>query len=163
MYIYHFIIFFHTSLISLSPNMLFPISPSPPPSSHPCPPTLAYHSPGDPSPPPQCKHDFCWVCLEVWRKHSSSTGGYFRCNRFEAAGKVSRHQKTLTESAESRSGQLQALNRFVHYYTRFKNHENSLKVNAGCSFGYSVARSPLAGVFLTTRVFTTYITEYSTM
>ena len=26
----------------------------------------------------QCKHEFCWVCLEQWKKHSSATGGYFR-------------------------------------------------------------------------------------
>ena len=36
----------------------------------------------------QCKHDFCWVCLEAWKKHSSATGGYFRCNRYEVVKKV---------------------------------------------------------------------------
>ena len=25
----------------------------------------------------QCKHDFCWVCLDPWGKHSAKTGGYF--------------------------------------------------------------------------------------
>ena len=30
--------------------------------------------------------------------------------------------------AEERNKRLQELNRFVHYYTRFKNHENSYKV-----------------------------------
>ena len=37
----------------------------------------------------QCKHDFCWVCQEPWKKHSSATGGYFRCNRYEVVRKVS--------------------------------------------------------------------------
>ncbi|MPC52289.1 Ankyrin repeat and IBR domain-containing protein 1 [Portunus trituberculatus] len=36
----------------------------------------------------QCKFDFCWVCLESWKKHSSATGGYFRCNRFDAQSKA---------------------------------------------------------------------------
>ena len=25
----------------------------------------------------------CQVCLEAWRKHSTATGGYFRCNRYK--------------------------------------------------------------------------------
>ena len=26
----------------------------------------------------KCRHDFCWVCMEDWKCHNSSTGGYFR-------------------------------------------------------------------------------------
>ena len=36
----------------------------------------------------QCKLEFCWVCLESWKKHSSATGGYFRCNRYDAQAKA---------------------------------------------------------------------------
>lgn len=43
----------------------------------------------------QCKFDFCWVCLEAWKKHSSATGGYFRCNRFPAASKADEKQGIL--------------------------------------------------------------------
>jgi hypothetical protein len=43
----------------------------------------------------QCKFDFCWVCLENWKKHSSATGGYFRCNRFEAVHKADERQGIL--------------------------------------------------------------------
>lgn len=43
----------------------------------------------------QCKHDFCWVCQESWKKHSSATGGYFRCNRFEAMSKAEEKQDVL--------------------------------------------------------------------
>lgn len=43
----------------------------------------------------QCKHDFCWVCLEPWKKHSTATGGYFRCNRYEVVKKVEEHQDML--------------------------------------------------------------------
>lgn len=43
----------------------------------------------------QCKHDFCWVCLESWKKHSTATGGYFRCNRYEVVKKVEEQQESL--------------------------------------------------------------------
>jgi hypothetical protein len=43
----------------------------------------------------QCKHDFCWVCLESWKKHSTATGGYFRCNRYEVVRKVEEQQESL--------------------------------------------------------------------
>ena len=28
--------------------------------------------------PPQCRHGFCWVCLDQWSNHSRETGGYFQ-------------------------------------------------------------------------------------
>lgn len=102
----------------------------------------------------QCKHDFCWVCLEAWKKHSSATGGYFRCNRYEVVRKVEESTDRLKvdvsfdsrkiwfcsvtvlwickiwfpSQAEQRNQRMQELNKFLHYYTRFKNHENSYSV-----------------------------------
>ena len=26
--------------------------------------------------------DFCWLCLGDWKGHNSSTGGYYKCNKF---------------------------------------------------------------------------------
>uniref|UniRef100_A0A1B6EFT1 RBR-type E3 ubiquitin transferase n=1 Tax=Clastoptera arizonana TaxID=38151 RepID=A0A1B6EFT1_9HEMI len=76
----------------------------------------------------KCKFDFCWVCLESWKKHSSATGGYFRCNRFEAVHKADEKQGVLISEALLRNQQTTQLNRFLHYYTRFRNHENSRKL-----------------------------------
>lgn len=76
----------------------------------------------------KCKFDFCWVCLEGWKKHSSSTGGYFRCNRFDAQTKADEKLGVLVSEATVRNTQMQELNRFIHYYTRYKNHQNSLKM-----------------------------------
>lgn len=76
----------------------------------------------------KCKLDFCWVCLESWKKHSSSTGGYFRCNRFEAVNKADEKQGVLISEAMMRNQQATELSRFLHYYTRFRNHENSQKL-----------------------------------
>jgi ankyrin repeat and IBR domain-containing protein 1 len=68
------------------------------------------------------------VCLEGWKKHSSATGGYFRCNRFEIASQVDKKQGNVLSDAAQRNQQLQDLSRFLHYYTRFRNHENSQRL-----------------------------------
>ncbi|XP_071791878.1 uncharacterized protein [Asterias amurensis] len=73
----------------------------------------------------KCKHDFCWVCQEAWSKHSSETGGYFRCNRFEVVTKVEEKAENLLTDAEKKHRDMQELNRFIHFYTRFKNHGHS--------------------------------------
>ncbi|CAF1628062.1 unnamed protein product [Rotaria magnacalcarata] len=75
----------------------------------------------------KCKYDFCWICLEAWKKHSSTTGGYFQCNRYETVNKIVAKEKELVTVAEQRHLRMVELNKFVHYYTRFKNHENSYK------------------------------------
>ncbi|CAG9860493.1 unnamed protein product [Phyllotreta striolata] len=76
----------------------------------------------------KCKYDFCWVCQESWKRHSSATGGYFRCNRFEAVSKADEKQGSLIIEALDRNNQMQEMSRFLHFYTRFKNHENSRKL-----------------------------------
>lgn len=76
----------------------------------------------------QCKFDFCWVCQESWKRHSSATGGYFRCNRFEAAHRADEKQDSLISEAQVRNTHVQELSRFLHYYTRFRNHENSQRL-----------------------------------
>lgn len=76
----------------------------------------------------KCKYDFCWVCLEPWKRHNTSTGGYFKCNRFEIVKKVEAQNAQMVTEAETKNKHVQELNRFVHYYSRFKNHENSYKL-----------------------------------
>lgn len=68
------------------------------------------------------------MCQESWKRHSSATGGYFRCNRFEAAHKADEKQGSLISEAIDRNNQMQEMSRFLHFYTRFKNHENSQKL-----------------------------------
>uniref|UniRef100_A0A665U4J5 Ankyrin repeat and IBR domain-containing protein 1 n=1 Tax=Echeneis naucrates TaxID=173247 RepID=A0A665U4J5_ECHNA len=76
----------------------------------------------------KCKYDFCWICLEEWKKHSSSTGGYYRCTRYEIIQQVEEQSKEMTEEAEKKHKSFQELDRFMHYYTRFKNHEHSYQL-----------------------------------
>lgn len=67
--------------------------------------------------------------MEPWKKHSSATGGYFQCNRYEVSNKVIQSEKNTIDEAESTYKKITELNRFVHYYSRFKNHEHSYKVS----------------------------------
>ncbi|XP_061110577.1 ankyrin repeat and IBR domain-containing protein 1-like isoform X1 [Conger conger] len=76
----------------------------------------------------KCKYDFCWICLEEWKKHSSSTGGYYRCTRYEVIQQVEEQSKEMTVEAEKKHKSFQELDRFMHYYTRYKNHEHSYKL-----------------------------------
>ncbi|XP_041932199.1 ankyrin repeat and IBR domain-containing protein 1 isoform X1 [Alosa sapidissima] len=76
----------------------------------------------------KCKYDFCWICLEEWKKHSSSTGGYYRCTRYEVIQQVEEQSKEMTVEAEKKHKSYQELDRFMHYYTRYKNHEHSYQL-----------------------------------
>ncbi|KAG8200864.1 hypothetical protein JTE90_015769 [Oedothorax gibbosus] len=73
----------------------------------------------------KCKYEYCWVCLESWKKHSPTTGGYFRCFRHEAVKRAEVKTEALINEAEEHNRHMQELKRFLQYYTRFKNHENS--------------------------------------
>ncbi len=56
----------------------------------------------------QCRFEFCWICLSDWSKH-----GYQQsCNRYE-------------ESKETQTARAK-LQRYIHYWTRFHNHQQSL-------------------------------------
>lgn len=61
-----------------------------------------------------CGYQFCWVCMGDWKSHN----GNYSCNRY--TDEVKNKEK---QADESRS----ALKRYLHYYDRFRNHENSLK------------------------------------
>ena len=30
------------------------------------------------------KYEFCWICMGDWKEHGSATGGYYKCNLYEA-------------------------------------------------------------------------------
>ena len=66
--------------------------------------------------------------MEPWKKHSGSTGGYFQCNRYEATNKITQKTKHNISAAEEAHLKAVESNKFAHYYTRFKNHENSYKL-----------------------------------
>ncbi|KAF0308204.1 Ankyrin repeat and IBR domain-containing protein 1 [Amphibalanus amphitrite] len=70
----------------------------------------------------KCKHDFCWMCLEGWKKHSSATGGYFRCNKLDSQTKVDERHDAKMAEAQMRNKQMQELARFVQLYEKHRLH-----------------------------------------
>ncbi|CAA6663948.1 unnamed protein product [Spirodela intermedia] len=62
-----------------------------------------------------CKFAFCWLCLEPWSDHNERTGGFYSCNRYEAA-----RQEGLNDETESRRKMAKNyLERYTHYYERW--------------------------------------------
>ncbi|KAL4827263.1 hypothetical protein H8958_019907 [Nasalis larvatus] len=76
----------------------------------------------------KCKYDFCWICLEEWKKHSSSTGGYYRCTRYEVIQHVEEQSKEMTVELEQRllktaKEKMEQLSRALKEIIRFVNME----------------------------------------
>ncbi|KAL8738520.1 MAG: hypothetical protein Q9181_000679 [Wetmoreana brouardii] len=65
----------------------------------------------------KCKHEFCWICMGLWSEHGTS---WYNCNRFEEKSGSGENQQ-----AKSR----QSLERYLHYYNRYANHEQSAKLD----------------------------------
>uniref|UniRef100_A0AC34R3X0 RBR-type E3 ubiquitin transferase n=1 Tax=Panagrolaimus sp. JU765 TaxID=591449 RepID=A0AC34R3X0_9BILA len=63
-----------------------------------------------------CRFEFCWTCLGPWQPHGS---GWYACNRFD--DKAAKDARSQQENSRA------ALQRYLHYYNRFANHQNSLK------------------------------------
>ncbi|KAH7730986.1 ubiquitin-conjugating enzyme E2-binding protein 1 [Aphelenchoides avenae] len=58
-----------------------------------------------------CKYEFCWLCMGDWSAHGSQG-----CNRFEGGGDKSKEDARV------------ALERYLHYYNRYRNHQNSMQM-----------------------------------
>ena len=67
----------------------------------------------------QCKFDFCWICCAPWKDHGSTTGGYYKCNKFAAED----DGKDQSDSAKAK----RELDRYLHYYQRFHAHDQAQK------------------------------------
>ena len=65
-----------------------------------------------------CKYEFCWVCCGPWKDHS---GSYYNCNKYDP------NAEKDSADGKKKDTSRQALERYLHYYTRFTNHHNSLK------------------------------------
>lgn len=66
----------------------------------------------------KCKYEFCWVCMGVWSDHGQS---WYNCNRFE--------EKDSTEARDNQAKSRASLERYLHYYNRFANHEQSARLD----------------------------------
>lgn len=67
----------------------------------------------------QCKYEFCWVCLRDWSEHGANTGGYYKCNKFDA----SNGGDDQSDAAKAK----RELDRYLHYYKRYHAHSEAQK------------------------------------
>ncbi|KAJ7354505.1 hypothetical protein DFH08DRAFT_855062 [Mycena albidolilacea] len=65
----------------------------------------------------KCKHEFCWVCMGPWVDHGTA---WYSCNRYDEKGGV--------DARDSQSKSRASLERYLHYYNRWANHEQSAKL-----------------------------------
>ncbi|KAJ0977173.1 hypothetical protein J5N97_012647 [Dioscorea zingiberensis] len=70
---------------------------------------------------PPCKFEFCWLCLGAWSDHGERTGGFYACNRYEAA----KQEGAYDESERRREMAKNSLERYTHYYERWATNQSS--------------------------------------
>jgi len=66
----------------------------------------------------KCKHEFCWMCMGLWSEHGTS---WYNCNRYE--------EKSGSEARSAQAKSRASLERYLHYYNRYANHEQSAKLD----------------------------------
>ncbi|OAX40907.1 hypothetical protein K503DRAFT_713636 [Rhizopogon vinicolor AM-OR11-026] len=66
----------------------------------------------------KCKHEFCWVCMGPWSEHGTA---WYSCNRYDEKGGV--------DARDAQSKSRASLERYLHYYNRWANHEQSAKLS----------------------------------
>ncbi|QRW08394.1 RING finger protein [Ceratobasidium sp. AG-Ba] len=66
----------------------------------------------------KCKMEFCWVCMGPWSEHGNA---WYTCNRFD--------EKDSVEARDSQSKSRASLERYLFYYNRYANHEQSAKLS----------------------------------
>ncbi|OAY37654.1 probable E3 ubiquitin-protein ligase ARI7 isoform X2 [Manihot esculenta] len=70
---------------------------------------------------PPCKFEFCWLCLGAWSDHGERTGGFYACNRYEAA----KQEGAYDEAERRREMAKNSLERYTHYYERWASNQSS--------------------------------------
>ncbi|KAK6909443.1 hypothetical protein I203_103461 [Kwoniella mangroviensis CBS 8507] len=67
----------------------------------------------------KCKWEFCWVCMGPWSEHGTS---WYQCNRFD--------EKSGIDARDTQAKSRASLERYLHYFNRWANHEHSAKLDA---------------------------------
>ncbi|ORY40976.1 hypothetical protein BCR33DRAFT_719081 [Rhizoclosmatium globosum] len=66
----------------------------------------------------KCKYEFCWVCMGPWSDHGTQ---WYNCNRFD--------EKASIDARDNQAKYRAALERYLHYFNRYANHEQSAKLD----------------------------------
>ncbi|KAK4480202.1 hypothetical protein RD792_013264 [Penstemon davidsonii] len=78
---------------------------------------------------PPCKFEFCWsncrLCLGAWSEHGERTGGFYACNRYEAA----KQEGAYDDTEKRREMAKNSLERYTHYYERWATNQSLEKLS----------------------------------
>ncbi|KAJ6790192.1 hypothetical protein PWT90_07898 [Aphanocladium album] len=66
----------------------------------------------------KCRYEFCWMCMGLWSEHGTS---WYNCNRYE--------EKSGHEARDAQTKSRTSLARYLHYYNRYANHEQSARLD----------------------------------
>ncbi|OWZ63510.1 hypothetical protein AYX15_04541 [Cryptococcus neoformans] len=66
----------------------------------------------------KCKWEFCWVCMGPWSEHGTN---WYQCNRFD--------EKSGIDARDVQAKSRASLERYLHYFNRWANHEHSAKLD----------------------------------
>ena len=66
----------------------------------------------------KCKYEFCWMCMGLWSEHGTS---WYNCSRFE--------EKSGADARDAQAKSRVSLERYLHYYNRYANHEQSARLD----------------------------------
>ncbi|KAI7866800.1 uncharacterized protein EV154DRAFT_453990 [Mucor mucedo] len=66
----------------------------------------------------KCRYEFCWVCMGPWSEHGTS---WYTCNRYD--------EKSSENARDNQTQSRASLERYLHYYNRYANHEQSAKLD----------------------------------
>ncbi|KAL7573157.1 hypothetical protein ACA910_018821 [Epithemia clementina (nom. ined.)] len=70
-----------------------------------------------------CKHEFCWICMGDWSDHGASTGGYYKCNKFDTGSSDGGGTVDNSDAAKAKRD----LDRYLHFYKRYHAHAEAQK------------------------------------
>ena len=69
-----------------------------------------------------CRYEFCWICMANWKTHNF----FFTCNKFPDTTKDGKKVKGVkSKTGGGASKQRGSLEKYLHYFTRYANHDRS--------------------------------------
>ena len=71
----------------------------------------------------RCGYEFCWVCMGPWSEHGTQ---WYNCSRFQ--------EESSLEARDNQAKSRAALERYLFYFNRYANHEQSLKLDKDLYF-----------------------------
>ncbi|OMJ81404.1 hypothetical protein SteCoe_18140 [Stentor coeruleus] len=69
-----------------------------------------------------CGYEFCWLCSGIWSEHGSTTGGYYKCNKYEDL--VAKNEAFKSQESQRKSAKTE-LDKYMWYFERFNNHSKA--------------------------------------